>query len=46
MSSKDDVLDVYIEIHAGAGGTESQDWADMLKKCIWNGWKKKNLDTI
>ena len=21
---------VFIEIHAGAGGTESQDWAEML----------------
>ena len=25
-------LDCYIEIHAGAGGTESQDWADMLRR--------------
>ena len=22
--------DCYLEIHAGAGGTESQDWASML----------------
>ena len=27
-----DTLDCYIEIHAGAGGTESQDWADMLRR--------------
>ena len=28
-------LDCYIEIHAGAGGTESQDWADMLEKNVF-----------
>ena len=27
LSSEADSLDCYIEIHAGAGGTESQDWA-------------------
>ena len=27
-----DSLDCYLEIHAGAGGTESQDWADMLRR--------------
>ena len=32
LSSEADPLDAYIEIHAGAGGTESQDWADMLRK--------------
>ena len=30
LSNEADSLDCYIEIHAGAGGTESQDWADML----------------
>ena len=34
LSNEADVLDCYIEIHAGAGGTESQDWAEMLRKCI------------
>ena len=29
---KTDSLDCYIEIHAGAGGTESQDWAEMLRR--------------
>ena len=46
LSGKDDVLDVYIEIHAGAGGTESQDWADMLRKMYLKWLEKKNLDTI
>ena len=32
LSNEADVLDCYIEIHAGAGGTESQDWADMLRR--------------
>ena len=32
LSKEADTLDTYIEIHAGAGGTESQDWADMLRR--------------
>ena len=32
LSKESDVLDSYIEIHAGAGGTESQDWAEMLRR--------------
>ena len=32
LSNESDILDCYIEIHAGAGGTESQDWAEMLRK--------------
>tara|TARA_B100001057_G_scaffold238754_1_gene239016 strand:+ start:2494 stop:3474 length:981 start_codon:yes stop_codon:yes gene_type:complete len=32
LSSEADSLDSYVEIHAGAGGTESQDWADMLRR--------------
>ena len=30
LSGEADANDCYIEIHAGAGGTESQDWAQML----------------
>jgi len=30
LSGEADGNDAYIEIHAGAGGTEAQDWADML----------------
>ena len=42
LSNETDVLDCYIEIHAGAGGTESQDWADMLRKMYlkWSDIKK------
>ncbi len=32
LSDESDSFDCYLEIHAGAGGTESQDWADMLRK--------------
>ena len=32
LSKESDSLDCYIEIHAGAGGTESQDWAEMLRR--------------
>ena len=32
LSNETDSLDAYIEIHAGAGGTESQDWAEMLRR--------------
>ncbi|MEO0589464.1 MAG: peptide chain release factor 2 [Pseudomonadota bacterium] len=30
LSGEADTNDTYLEIHAGAGGTESQDWAEML----------------
>ena len=30
LSGEADASDCFIEIHAGAGGTESQDWAEML----------------
>ena len=32
LSNESDSLDCYIEIHAGAGGTESKDWAEMLRR--------------
>jgi len=32
LSNEDDKLDCFLEIHAGAGGTESQDWAEMLRR--------------
>ena len=32
MSNENDRLDCFLEIHAGAGGTESQDWAEMLRR--------------
>ena len=32
LSNETDSYNSYIEIHAGAGGTESQDWAEMLRR--------------
>jgi len=32
LSDENDTLDGYLEFHAGAGGTESQDWAEMLRR--------------
>ncbi len=48
LSNEADSLDCYIEIHAGAGGTESQDWANMLRKMYlkWAENKKFKFDLI
>jgi len=43
LSNEADPLDCYIEIHAGAGGTESQDWADMLRRMYLKWSDKKNF---
>lgn len=32
LSGEADALDTYVNINAGAGGTESQDWASMLQR--------------
>src|SRR6185503_8356095 len=32
LSGEADANDCYVEIHAGAGGTEAQDWAEMLAR--------------
>ena len=32
MNDEADYFNTFIEIHAGAGGTESQDWAEMLQR--------------
>ncbi len=48
LSNEADILNCYIEIHAGAGGTESQDWADMLRRMYlkWADSKKFKSDLI
>ena len=45
LSGEDDNLDIYLEIHAGAGGTESQDWAEMLRR-MYLKWFDKNVSSI
>ena len=42
LSNENDSLDSYLEIHAGAGGTESQDWASMLRRMYMKWADKKN----
>jgi peptide chain release factor 2 len=37
LSGEADGNDAYVEIHAGAGGTESQDWAEMLLR-MYTRW--------
>ena len=43
LSNEADSFDCYIEIHAGAGGTESQDWADMLRRMYMKWSDNKNF---
>ncbi len=40
LSGEADGNDCYLEIHAGAGGTEAQDWAQMLQR-MYNRWAEK-----
>ena len=43
LSGENDDYNIYLEIHAGAGGTESQDWADMLRRMYMKWFDKKNF---
>ena len=43
LSGENDDLNIYLEIHAGAGGTESQDWADMLRRMYIKWFDKKKF---
>ena len=40
LSGEADANDTYLEIHAGAGGTESQDWAEMLFR-MYGRWAEQ-----
>src|SRR3546814_4568099 len=40
LAGEADANDTYLEIHAGAGGTESQDWAEMLKR-MYQRWGER-----
>ena len=40
LSGEADANDTYLEIHAGAGGTESQDWAQMLLR-MYTRWAER-----
>ena len=40
LSGEADGNDTYLEVHAGAGGTESQDWASMLSR-MYTRWAER-----
>ncbi len=40
LAGEADANDTYIEINAGAGGTESQDWAEMLSR-MYTRWAER-----
>jgi peptide chain release factor 2 len=49
MTGKHDASNAYLEIHPGAGGTESQDWAQMLERlylrwCERRGFSVEMID--
>jgi peptide chain release factor 2 len=41
LSGEADGNDSYLEVHAGAGGTESQDWANMLMR-MYTRWAEQH----
>lgn len=41
LSNEEDQLNAVLEINSGAGGTESQDWADMLYR-MYVRWSEKH----
>ena len=41
LSGEADANDCFVEIHAGAGGTESQDWAEMLAR-MYLRWAERH----
>ena len=45
LSGEEDQLSAMLEINSGAGGTESQDWADMLRR-MYIMWGEKNGFTV
>ena len=49
LSGEADINDCFLEIHAGAGGTEAQDWAEMLLRmyvrwCDKRGFKVEYIE--
>jgi peptide chain release factor 2 len=40
LAGEADANDTYLEVHAGAGGTESQDWAEMLQR-MYTRWAER-----
>ena len=45
LSGEVDANDAYLEVHAGSGGTEAQDWAEMLYR-MYNKWAQAHGMTV
>ena len=45
LGEEEDGNDCYLELHAGAGGTESQDWAEMLLRMYSRWCERRNFKT-
>ena len=43
LSGEADGNDTYLEVHSGAGGTESQDWANMLLRTYTRGAERQRF---
>jgi len=46
LSGENDALSAIVTIHPGAGGTESQDWAEMLLRMYLRWAERKGLNTV
>ncbi|MFH1227628.1 MAG: peptide chain release factor 2 [Planctomycetota bacterium] len=51
FSGTDDISDAFLNVHAGTGGTDACDWADMLLRmysryCDIQGWSAQLIDSL
>ena len=46
LSGQNDALNAIVTIHPGAGGTESQDWADMLLRMYLRWAERQGFQTV
>ena len=46
LSGPNDALNAIVTIHPGAGGTESQDWADMLLRMYLRWAERQRFETV
>ncbi len=46
LSGENDARNAIVTIHPGAGGTESQDWADMLMRLYLRWAERQGFETV
>jgi len=46
LSGENDARNAIVTIHPGAGGTESQDWADMLLRMYLRWAERQRFETV